>query len=55
MDCFKYRNKIGLDVPVGALRNYKQKVRKLPVKKLLEYTRISRVEKVMRPYMEAVL
>jgi len=55
VDCFKYRNKIGLDVAVEALRNYKQKVRKLPVKKLLEYARISRVEKVMRPYMEAVL
>ncbi len=55
VDCFKYRNKIGLDVAVEALRNYKQKVRKLPVKKFLEYARISRVENVMRPYLEAVL
>jgi len=55
VDCFKYRNKIGLDVAVEALRNYRQKVRKLPVKKLLEYARVGRVENVMRPYLEAVL
>src|SRR5581483_5781751 len=55
VDCFKYRNKIGLDVAVEALRNYRQKVRKPPVKKLLEYARIDRVENVMRPYLEAVL
>ncbi len=55
VDCFKYRNKIGLDVAIEALRNYKQKVRKLPVKKFIEYARISRVENVMRPYLETVL
>ena len=49
MDCFKYHNKIGIDVAVEALRNYRQKVRKLPVKKLLECTLTSRVENVMRP------
>lgn len=54
-DCFKYRNKIGIDVAVEALRTYREKVRRLPVNKLLEYARISRVEKVMRPYLEAVL
>ena len=40
---------------VEALRNYREKVRKVPVKKLLEFARICRVEKVMRPYLEAVL
>jgi predicted transcriptional regulator of viral defense system len=55
VDCFKYRNKTGIDIAVEALRNYRQKVPKLPVKKLLEYARICRVEKVMRPYLEAVL
>lgn len=54
-DCFKYRNKIGIDVAVEALRTYREKVRRLPVSKLLEYARICRVEKVMRPYLEAVL
>jgi predicted transcriptional regulator of viral defense system len=54
-DCFKYRNKIGMDVAVEALRNYRERVRKLPVDKLMEYARICRVERVMRPYLEAVL
>jgi predicted transcriptional regulator of viral defense system len=54
-DCFKYRHKIGIDVAVEALRTYREKVRRLPVNKLLEYARICRVEKVMRPYLEAVL
>ncbi len=53
-DCFKYRNKIGIDVAIEALRTYRERVRKLPVNKLMEYARISRVEKVMRPYLEAV-
>jgi predicted transcriptional regulator of viral defense system len=54
-DCFKYRNKIGIDVAVEALRRYREKVRRLPVNKLLKYARIDRVEKVMRPYLEALL
>ena len=54
-DCFKYRNKIGIDVAVEAPRNYREKVRKLLVNKLLEYARICRVERVMRPYLEAVI
>ncbi|HXW92292.1 MAG TPA: type IV toxin-antitoxin system AbiEi family antitoxin domain-containing protein [Terriglobales bacterium] len=54
-DCFKYRNKIGIDVAVEALRNYREKIRRLPVSKLLEYARICRVERVMRPYLEAVI
>jgi predicted transcriptional regulator of viral defense system len=54
-DCFKYRQKIGIDVAVEALRTYREKVRRLPVNKLLEYSRICRVEKVMRPYLEAII
>jgi len=54
-DCFKYRNKIGLDVAVEALRRYREKVRRMPVNKLLEYARICRVERIMRPYLESVL
>jgi predicted transcriptional regulator of viral defense system len=54
-DCFKYRNKIGTDVAVEALRRYREKVRRLPVNKILEYARIDRVERVMRPYLEALL
>jgi len=54
-DCFKYRNKIGIDVALEALRTHRERVRRLPVSKLMEYARICRVERVMRPYVEAVL
>lgn len=49
------RNKIGIDVAIEALRAYRERVGKLAVNKLVEYARICRVERVMRPYVEAVL
>lgn len=53
-DCFKYRNKIGLDTAVEALRLY-QKRRKLRADLLLRHARVCRVERIMRPYLEALL
>jgi predicted transcriptional regulator of viral defense system len=53
-DCFKYRNKIGLDTAVEALKRYVSS-RRVRVDKLIAYARICRVEKVMRPYLEALL
>ncbi len=53
-DCFKYRNKIGLDTAVEALKRYVSS-RRVDVDKLMGYARICRVEKVMRPYLEALL
>jgi predicted transcriptional regulator of viral defense system len=53
-DCFKFRNKIGLDVALEALKLYRER-RKVRIKLLLENARLCRVEKVMRPYLEAVL
>ncbi len=53
-DCFKYRNKLGLDVAVEALRDCLRQ-RKATVDDLVRYGRICRVERVMRPYMEALL
>ena len=53
-DCFKHRNKIGLDVAIEALKLYRER-KKVRVDKLLEYARICRVEKVMKPYLEAIL
>jgi predicted transcriptional regulator of viral defense system len=53
-DCFKYRNKIGLDVVLEALKFYRQRKR-FKVDELMRYARVCRVEKVMRPYVEAVL
>jgi predicted transcriptional regulator of viral defense system len=52
-DCFKYRNKIGLDVAVEALRLYRSK-RRPRVGELMHYARICRVEKIIRPYLEAL-
>lgn len=53
-DCFKYRNKIGLDTAVEALKRYVSN-RRVKVDELMKYARICRVEKVMRPYLEALL
>ncbi len=53
-DCFKYRNKIGLEVVLEALKFYRQRKR-FQADSLMQYARICRVEKVMRPYLEATL
>jgi hypothetical protein len=52
-DCFKYRNKIGLDVALEALREASRE-RKATSEEIHRYARICRVENVMRPYMEAL-
>jgi predicted transcriptional regulator of viral defense system len=52
-DCFKYRNKIGIDVAVEALRDCWQK-RRASADELWRYAKICRVANVMRPYMEAI-
>ena len=53
-DCFKYRNKVGMDSVLEALKLYRQR-RRIKVEDLLNFARICRVEKVMCPYLEAVL
>ncbi len=53
-DCFKYRNKIGLDVALEALREC-LKQRKAPTANLWEAAKVCRVANVIRPYMEALL
>jgi predicted transcriptional regulator of viral defense system len=52
-DCFKFRNKIGLDVAIEALRLCCERRRSKP-SDLLESARACRVEKVMTPYLEAL-
>ena len=54
-DCFKYRNKIGLDVAIEALRAYKQRKRRLDIQALTKFAQIDRVLRVMRPYLEAIV
>jgi len=52
-DCFKYRNKIGLDVALEALRDGWAQ-RKLTMDALWHYAAVDRVANVMRPYLESV-
>jgi len=53
-DTFKYRNKIGLDVALEALRDA-WRARRFTMDKMYNYARICRVERVMRPYLEALV
>jgi predicted transcriptional regulator of viral defense system len=53
-DCFKYRNKIGLDVALEALRDY-WKSGLANADELWKYAKICRVANVMRPYMEGLV
>jgi predicted transcriptional regulator of viral defense system len=54
VDCFKFRNKIGMDVVLEALQLYRHR-KPLNLPALLQYATICRVEKIMHPYLEAIL
>jgi hypothetical protein len=54
-DCFKFRNKFGLDVAIDALKRYMA----LPASKqdfdsLMYFARLNRVEKIMLPHIQAL-
>jgi len=53
VDCFKYRNKIGLDVALEALRACWQE-RRCTMDELWKYATICRMTNVMRPYLESL-
>ncbi len=52
-DCFKFREKIGMDVALEALRDYVGGARS-DASRLMKFATVNRVEKVMRPYLEAL-
>jgi hypothetical protein len=52
-DCFKFRNKIGLDVTLEALRDCLTR-RKATRHDIWQAARICRVANVMRPYLESL-
>jgi predicted transcriptional regulator of viral defense system len=52
-DCFKYRNKIGLDVAIEALRECRR-LRLATPSQIADYALMNRVFNVMRPYLEAM-
>ena len=53
-DCFKFRNKIGLDAAMEALREA-WRAKKVTMDDLWRYAGIDRVGRIMRPYMEALI
>jgi predicted transcriptional regulator of viral defense system len=53
-DCFKYRNKIGLDVALEALRET-WRARRATMDELWRYAEVCRVATVMRPYLESLI
>lgn len=53
-DCFKFRNKVGLDTAVEAVRFYRERKR-VKVDDIMRYAAICRVKKIIRPYLEALL
>jgi len=54
VDCFKYRNKIGMDIVLEAIKFYRVR-KQFDVKKILEYAKICRVERAITPYLEAII
>lgn len=53
-DCFKFRNKLGMDVVIEALRLYRSRYR-INFEKLLKYAEICRVKNIMMPFLEATI
>jgi len=52
-DCFRYRDTVGIDVAVEALRDCLRK-RKATPSDIFEMAKVDRVARVMRPYLEAL-
>ena len=52
-DCFKHRNKIGLDVAIEALKDARAR-NKVSANELWRFAKICRVANVMRPYIESI-
>ena len=52
-DCFKFRNKIGIDVAVEALRDF-SRMHRGGATELGRFARICRVARVMQPYLDAI-
>ncbi len=53
-DCFKYRNKVGIDVAVEALRDFTHRHRG-GATELARFARVCRVSRVMQPYLDAII
>jgi predicted transcriptional regulator of viral defense system len=54
IDCFKHRNKIGIEVAIEALRTYWESGNR-DLGKIQQFARISKVEKTIKPYLETII
>ena len=54
VDCFKFRNKIGMNIVLEALAFYKERKKFNPTK-LMKYAKICRIENIMKPYIESII
>lgn len=54
IDCFRWRNSVGLDVALEGARSYLKKRGASP-SKLMEYAKLCKVEKLVTPYLEAMV
>ncbi|MGQ0655218.1 MAG: type IV toxin-antitoxin system AbiEi family antitoxin domain-containing protein [Betaproteobacteria bacterium] len=54
VDCFRYRNKVGMDVAFEALRDAIQS-RKATVNEIIRAAHVCRIQTVISPYLESVL
>lgn len=55
-DCFKFRNKIGIEVAIDALRRYfNQPTKAQDLNALINFARLNRVEKIITPYIESLI
>ncbi len=52
-DCFKYRNKVSMDVVLEAIRTYRRRTRPR-FQQVFDYAKLCRVDRLMRPYLEAL-
>jgi hypothetical protein len=53
-DLFKFRDKLGVDVSVEALRDAWAR-QLVTMEEILRFAKVCRMEKVMRPYLEAII
>ena len=53
-DCFKFREKIGMDIALETLKDYLKQPRP-NISMMMKYAQIDKVEKVIRPYLEALI
>lgn len=53
VDCFKYRNKLGLDIAIEALR-FARACKRISNREILPFAQLLRQDRVMAPYLESV-